>query len=465
MKRMAPLLVLAVLAWSSLTSAQQASVENASRLRNEGRFEEARTMLAERKRTEDTPRVALELGLTLMALGRFAEAEAELTYALEARSDAYVTANRRAIELALRLVERHVGTVEVVTNAERATIATSRGTVAVEGGRAALRLDEGRHRLAAAAEGFLPLAREVSVRAGELVSVEMSLTPEPKTVAREPCPVDAMSRPVEGGACCWPGQSVTPDGGQCVGAPRCPAGYVAEGATCVAPAPWGATRNVPVGGTFVLNGTYSRFVDGSVRLFRETTDALPDDEVVRAIDHLFGFNLRAGYRMAPAFALTFSLRGMAAKNVTWLESLRGASSATRDDIAWTAYAHESGLMFELHTSRTRRAGMIDVAFAAGPHYARLWLVPDTDNSVFDTQDVASVEAITLPMEVSISFYVSRGFAFNLFGGATPWIPITYRGEEPETQVNYELSRGSLRAEWSYTVGAGFTVQGGRDREP
>lgn len=59
--------------------------------------------------------------------------------------------------------------------------------------------------------------------------------------------------PVEGGYCCWPGQSATAEG-SCIGPPACPEGFAAAGADCIARTPAPAAAACMEGRVAVAGG-------------------------------------------------------------------------------------------------------------------------------------------------------------------------------------------------------------------
>ncbi len=91
--------------------------------------------------------------ITLMALGRWVEADRRMREALARDGDAWVRANRASVEQQRAVVARHVGRVVVEAGAEGGAAGDVRGEVTVNG----------------TAAGALPMREGVVVEAGEVV--------------------------------------------------------------------------------------------------------------------------------------------------------------------------------------------------------------------------------------------------------------------------------------------------------
>ncbi|MBX3248484.1 MAG: PEGA domain-containing protein [Myxococcales bacterium] len=135
---------------ASAQSEADALISRAIELRGEGRDMEALELLVAAYEASPTPRSAAQLGFCNQALGRWVEAERRLLEAVRAEADPWIAQRRATLEESLAFVRRNLGSLEVLSNVEGATV-----------------------RIGGDEVGVTPLDRRVRVQAGQ-VEIEVS---------------------------------------------------------------------------------------------------------------------------------------------------------------------------------------------------------------------------------------------------------------------------------------------------
>ena len=153
-------------------------LSRAVQLREDGKDEAALALLSEAHAARPTPRLAAQLGLVEAARERWISAEAHLSEALAATSDAWVKSQRGLLEQRLTAVQGRLGWlvvkvqpdgVAVALAGERVGVAPLGGPVRVVAGPQAVRLTR---------QGYKAVERSVDVAAGRTGLVEVTLAPE-----------------------------------------------------------------------------------------------------------------------------------------------------------------------------------------------------------------------------------------------------------------------------------------------
>ncbi len=191
-------LLLIGVAWPLTTAraqADEAQVEAALRQglahRRAGRLHQAATLFERAYELEPSPRVAVQLGITLAQLERWVEAEQYLVEAKTEPDDRYVRRRGEAIERALTVIREHLGSIELRGGELGARVlvdGTDHGTLPLE----PIRVVHGRHRVEVLYSTG-PVQREVLVEAGSSGTIELpEPTPPPneEDLPEEPPPAD-----------------------------------------------------------------------------------------------------------------------------------------------------------------------------------------------------------------------------------------------------------------------------------
>jgi len=166
----------------------EALVQRGVDLREAGRDEEALALFEQAWSRSQSPRARAQVALAEQALGRWVLAEAHLAEALGAQRDPWIRRNRTALEGALRVIQQHLGSVEVRGGVPGAQVEINGRAVGVLPLTEVLRVVVGSVTLRVSAEGYYPITREITVAAGATVreSVEMRREPPRATATVAP---------------------------------------------------------------------------------------------------------------------------------------------------------------------------------------------------------------------------------------------------------------------------------------
>jgi hypothetical protein len=158
------------------------------RLREQGKDAEALAVFVRAQELAPTPRALAQRALAEQALGQWAQAEAHLREALAATDDPWITRHRQALDGALAIIGDHLGSLQVnggVDGAELRLDGQLAGKLPLA---APLRVVVGRPLLEVALEGYYPVRREITIKAGSLSTeiIELVALPQHPTVASAP---------------------------------------------------------------------------------------------------------------------------------------------------------------------------------------------------------------------------------------------------------------------------------------
>jgi len=127
-----------------------------------------------------SPRSAAQLGLCEQALGRWADAETNLTEGLKAESDPWIKKNRRALEDALVTIKSHIARVEIGGEPSGAEVSVNGNVVGRLPLAAPVRANAGQIEIEVRAPGYLPATRSLRIDGGQYQKVALRLEREPE---------------------------------------------------------------------------------------------------------------------------------------------------------------------------------------------------------------------------------------------------------------------------------------------
>jgi hypothetical protein len=151
-------------------------------LREHGKDDDALAVFKKALAKSPSPRARAQVALAEQALGLWLAAENDLVLALAADSDAWIAKNRGALEGALALVRRHIGSLEV-RGTDGAEVMLDGVRLGVLPAANAFRVEAGRRTLELRAKGFHPSARSIEVPAGSVARETVMLVAMPAEVA------------------------------------------------------------------------------------------------------------------------------------------------------------------------------------------------------------------------------------------------------------------------------------------
>jgi len=143
-----------------------------------------------------SPRSAAQLGLCEQALGRWADAETNLTEGLKGEGDPWIKKNRRALEDALVTIKSHIARVEIGGEPQGAEVSVNGNVVGRLPLAAPVRANAGQIEIEVRAPGYLPASRNLRIDGGQYQKVVLRLEREPPPAATAAAPaVAAAERP------------------------------------------------------------------------------------------------------------------------------------------------------------------------------------------------------------------------------------------------------------------------------
>ena len=151
-------------------------------LREHGRDDDALAVFKKALAKSPSPRARAQVALAEQALGLWVAAESDLVLALASDSDTWITKNRGALEGALAVVRRHLGSLEV-RGTEGAEVMLDGVRLGVLPAGTPFRVEAGRRTLELRAKGFHPSARSIEVPAGGVTRETLSLVALPPEAA------------------------------------------------------------------------------------------------------------------------------------------------------------------------------------------------------------------------------------------------------------------------------------------
>ena len=147
-------------------------------LREHGKDDEALAVFKKAFAKSPSPRARAQVALAEQALGLWTAAENDLVLSLAAGDDAWITKNRGALEGALAVVRRHLGSLEV-RGTEGAEVLLDGVRLGALPMAAPFRVEAGRRTLELRAKGFHPSARNVEIAAGTVTRETVMLVALP----------------------------------------------------------------------------------------------------------------------------------------------------------------------------------------------------------------------------------------------------------------------------------------------
>lgn len=156
------------------SSRAEALVQQGIEARRNGDDSRAVALFGQAYEINPNGRTVAQLGLAEQALGRFADAHAHLSEALES-NHAWVAENREALESALSVVEQNVGRLEVLGGVTGARLMSNGAELGVFPLSEAVTLEVGSHSIEILADGYYPFARTVEIRPGQLSRLSVEL--------------------------------------------------------------------------------------------------------------------------------------------------------------------------------------------------------------------------------------------------------------------------------------------------
>jgi hypothetical protein len=147
-------------------------------LREHGKDDEALAVFKKALAKSPSPRARAQVALAEQALGIWLAAENDLIIALAADTDAWIVKNRAALEGALGIVRRHIGSLEV-RGTDGAEVLLDGVRLGVLPAPSANRVEAGRRTLELRLKGFHPGARSIEVPAGAVARETVTLVALP----------------------------------------------------------------------------------------------------------------------------------------------------------------------------------------------------------------------------------------------------------------------------------------------
>lgn len=167
----------ACLATSTVARAQEdaeALITKGVELREKGKDDEALVLFKKAYAKTPSPRARAQVALAEQALGMWVAAETDLVAALATESDPWITKNRAALDGALGVIRRHIGSLEV-RGADGAEVLVDGAPVGVASAGTSFRVEAGRRIIEVRSKGHHPTTRSVEVPAGGVARETISL--------------------------------------------------------------------------------------------------------------------------------------------------------------------------------------------------------------------------------------------------------------------------------------------------
>lgn len=152
----------------------EAMIAKGVELREKGKDEEALAVFKKAYAKSATPRARAQVALAEQALGMWVAAESDLLGALGAESDPWIAKNRAALEGALGVIRRHVGTLEV-RGADGAEVLVDGVLLGTASPGASFRVEAGRRTLEIRSKGSHPSTRAIEIPAGGVARETVTL--------------------------------------------------------------------------------------------------------------------------------------------------------------------------------------------------------------------------------------------------------------------------------------------------
>jgi hypothetical protein len=144
-------------------------------LREKGKDEEALAVFKKAHAKTPSPRARAQVALAEQALGMWVAAESDLSVALASESDPWIAKNRAALDGALGVIRRHIGSLEV-RGADGADVLVDGAPVGVASAGTSFRVEAGRRTIEVRSKGHHPTTRSVEVPAGGVARETITLS-------------------------------------------------------------------------------------------------------------------------------------------------------------------------------------------------------------------------------------------------------------------------------------------------
>jgi hypothetical protein len=161
-------------------------------LRREHRDQEALEVFTQALALAKTPVACAQAALAEQALGRWIDAERDLSQALASQGDAWIAKNRGALDGALAEIEGHLAWLRVEVDTASPEVQIDAEPIAVD---AEVRVTAGAHVLVARASGYVPEVRPMQLSPGERAQTSFTLQPLPARPAQGETPPAAPLTP------------------------------------------------------------------------------------------------------------------------------------------------------------------------------------------------------------------------------------------------------------------------------
>ena len=178
---------------ASAAAEAEALVARGVELRQRGGDEEALALFRRAFQLSHTPRAQAQIGLAEQALGRWADAEREMQAALLDHTDPWIARNRVALENAVRVIQAHLATLQVATNAPHATLWLNGVQVASLPMTSPLRYEIGTVAIEVRASGYITARRVIELAAGISQRENLNLVPREASEAGGDAPASQTS--------------------------------------------------------------------------------------------------------------------------------------------------------------------------------------------------------------------------------------------------------------------------------
>jgi len=186
-------------------------IEKGLQLRREHRDSEALEVFRRTIKVFPSPRVRAQVALAEQALGQWVAAEHDLREALRATDDPWIKSHKAALEGALEVLGKHLGTLVLTTNVTPAEVFLN-NTLVGELPMEPLRVPAGPIRVELRSKGYERASRTVEVAAQTTVTEEIPLVAEPAAApAAAPPVLPAVIPADEGARANRPVQKAAPD--------------------------------------------------------------------------------------------------------------------------------------------------------------------------------------------------------------------------------------------------------------
>ena len=194
--------LLAVLLWIGTAHAQtddEALIHHGVELRKQGQNAEALAEFQRADASHPSPRAKAQIALAQQALGRWVDAETELVAVLADESDPWIARNRQPLEDALATIRDHLGTLEIETNVDGATVIVNGAVAGTSPLPGAVRLVSGTARIEVQARGFGPMKREIDVPPHSVVKAAIMVMPAASASSAGTIAAEEMAAPDQPG--------------------------------------------------------------------------------------------------------------------------------------------------------------------------------------------------------------------------------------------------------------------------